>query len=321
TQQLSQPHPPSPMAGSNDSTVAHFVLLGLTDKLQVPLFLVFFVIYVTTVLGNLGMIVLIWTHLQLHTPMYFLLSNLSVIDLCYSTLFAPRLLLSFLMENKTISYHACLSQSFFFALLLTTEGFLLSAMAYDRYVAICNPLLYTSIMTRRVCAQLVAGSYVVGLINSLTHTCGLLGLPFCGPNVINHYFCDVPPLLRLACLDTRRNETVLLVFSAVLALLTLLVIVVSYVRILSAILQIRSERSRKKTFQTCASHLTAVSIFYGSISFSYIQPSSSYSMEQEKVSAVFYTLVIPMLNPLIYSLRNKEVRNSFRKTLGAKRLF
>ncbi|NXP15020.1 O1052 protein, partial [Thinocorus orbignyianus] len=314
-------YPRSPMAGSNDSTVTHFILLGLTDKLQVPLFLVFLVIYITTVLGNLGMILLIWAHLQLRTPMYFFLSNLSVIDLCHSTLFAPRLLLSFLVENKTISYPVCLSQSFFFALLLTTEGFLLSAMAYDCYVAVCSPLLYSSVMTRRVCVQLVVGSYLAGLINSLTHTCGLLGLPFCGPNLINHYFCDVPPLLKLACLDTRRNETLLVGFSAVLALLTLLVIIVSYVRILAAILQIRSDQGRKKTFHTCASHLTAVSIFYGSVSFSYIQPSSSYSMEQEKVSAVFYTLVIPMLNPLIYSLRNREVRSSFRRTLRAKRLF
>ncbi|NXJ67993.1 O1052 protein, partial [Rostratula benghalensis] len=308
------------MAGRNDSTVTHFILLGLTAQLQVPLFLVFLVIYIITVLGNLGMIILIWTHLQLHTPMYFFLSNLSAIDLCYSTLFAPRLLLSFLVESQTISYSACLSQSFFFALLATTEGFLLSAMAYDRYVAICRPLLYTAVMTRRVCVQLVVGSYAVGLLNSLTHTGGLLGLPFCGPNVINHYFCDVPPLLRLACLDTRRNETLLIVFSAVLALLTLLVIVVSYVHILSTILQLRWDQSRKKTFHTCASHLTAITIFYGSISFSYIQPSSSYSMEQEKTSAVFYTLVIPMLNPLIYSLRNKEVRNSFRRTLRAKQL-
>ncbi|XP_014796097.1 PREDICTED: olfactory receptor 1052-like [Calidris pugnax] len=308
------------MAGRNGSTITHFILLGLTDQLQLPLFFIFLVIYIVTVLGNLGMIILIWTHLQLHTPMYFFLGNLSVIDLCYSTVFAPRLLLSFLTGSKTISYSACLSQSFLFALLATTEAFLLSAMAYDRYVAICSPLLYTSVMTKRVCVQLVVGSYMLGLLNSLTQTCGLLRLPFCGPNVINHYFCDVPPLLQLACSDTRRNEILLLVFSAVLSLLTLLVIAVSYVRILSAILRIRSDQSRKKTFHTCASHLTAVTIFYGSVSFSYIQPSSSYSMEQEKVSAVFYTLVIPMLNPLIYSLRNKEVRNSFRRTLRARRL-
>ncbi|NXI69611.1 O1052 protein, partial [Anseranas semipalmata] len=311
------------MDGRNDSMITHFILLGLTDQLelQVPLFFIFLVIYIITVLGNLGMIILIWTHFQLHTPMYFFLSNLSVIDLCYSTVFAPRLLVSFLVQNKNISYATCLSQSFFFAFFITTEGFLLAAMAYDRYVAICSPLLYTTVMTKRVCMQLVVGSYVGGLLNSLTHTCGLLGLPFCGPNVINHYFCDIPPLLQLACSDTHRNETLLLLFSAVIALITLFVITASYVLILSAILRIQSGNGRKKTFHTCASHLTAVTIFYGSVTFSYMQPSSTYSMEQEKVSAVFYTLVVPMLNPLIYSLRNKEVRNSFRRTLRVKELF
>ncbi|XP_035183473.1 olfactory receptor 1052-like [Oxyura jamaicensis] len=301
----------------NDSTITHFILLGLTDhlELQVPLFFLFLGIYITTLLGNLGMIALIWTHLQLHTPMYFFLSNLSLIDLCYSTLFAPRLLVSFLVQSKTISYSVCLSQIFFFAVFLTTEGFLLAAMAYDRYVAICRPLLYTTVMTKRVCRQLVVGSYMGGLLNSLTHTCGLLGLPFCGPNLINHYCCDIPALLQLACADTRPNETLLIAFSVVIALFTLLVITISYVLILSAILRIQSDDGRKKTFHTCASHLTAVTIFYGSVTFSYIQPSSSYSMEQEKVSAVFYTLVVPMLNPLIYSLRNKEVRNSFRKCI------
>ncbi|NXK44749.1 O1052 protein, partial [Chauna torquata] len=316
-------YPLNQMDGRNDSMITHFILLGLTDhlELQVPLFLLFLVIYIITVLGNLGMIVLIWTHLQLHTPMYFFLSNLSVIDLCYSTVFAPRLLVSFLVQSKTISYSLCISQSFFLAVFITTEGFLLAAMAYDRYVAICSPLLYTTVMSKRYCTQLLVGSYTGGLLNSLTHTCGLLELPFCGPNVINHYFCDIPPLLQLACLDTHWNKTLLLVFSAVIALFTLFVIAASYLLILSAILRIQSDNGRKKTFHTCASHLTAVTIFYGSVTFSYIQPSSSYSMEQEKVSAVLYTLVVPMLNPLIYGLRNKEVRNSFRRTLRVKELF
>ncbi|XP_054054226.1 olfactory receptor 1052-like [Rissa tridactyla] len=311
------------MVVSNHTTVTYFILLGLTNRpeLQSLLFVTILLIYTITLVGNLGMIALITIDSQLQTPMYFFLVNLSLVDLCYSSVFAPRMLVNFLVENKTLSYSACVAQHFSFVVFVTAEGFLLAVMAYDRYIAICSPLLYTTLMPRKVCIWLVAGSYLGGLLNSLTHTCGLLGLPFCGPNVINHYFCDVPPLLQLACLDTRRNQTLLLVFSAVLALLTLLVIVVSYVRILSAILRIRSDNSRKKTFHTCASHLTAVTIFYGSISFSYIQPSSSYSMEQEKVSAVFYTLVIPMLNPLIYSLRNKEVRNSFRRTLRAKQLF
>ncbi|NXL96113.1 O1052 protein, partial [Alectura lathami] len=242
----------------------------------------------------------------------FFLSNLSVIDLCYSTVFAPRLLLSFLGQNKTISYSACLSQSFLFAVFITTEGFLLTAMAYDRYVAICRPLLYTTVMTKRVCTQLVVGSYAGGLLNSLTHTCGLLGLQFCGPNVIDHYFCDVPPLLELACSDTHRNKILVLVFSGVIVVFTLLLITVSYVLILSVILRIQSGDGRKKAFHTCTSHLIAITIFFGSAIFSYVQPSSSYSMGQEKVSSVFYTLVVPMLNPFIYSLRNKEVRNTVR---------
>uniref|UniRef100_A0A803XUG3 Olfactory receptor n=1 Tax=Meleagris gallopavo TaxID=9103 RepID=A0A803XUG3_MELGA len=274
-----------------------FILLGLTDRteLQVPLFFTFLVIYIITVLGNLGMIVLIWTHLQLHTPMYFFLSNLSMIDLCSATVFAPRVLGSFFVQSKTISYSACLSQTFFFAVFISTEGFLLTAMAYDRYVAICSPLLYNTVMTKRVCTQLVVGSYLGGLLNSLTHTCGLLGLPFCGPNVINHYFCDIPPLFFLYYIIS----------------FTLFVITVSYMLILSVILKIQSDDGRKKTFHTCASHLTVITIFFGSLTFSYIQPSSSYSMEQEKISAVFYTLLIPMLNPLIYSLRNREVRIHF----------
>ncbi|OXB54663.1 hypothetical protein ASZ78_009903 [Callipepla squamata] len=297
------------MDGRNDSRITKFILLGLTDhsELQVPLFFIFLVIYIITVLGNLGMIILIWTHLQLHTPMYFFLSNLSVIDLCSSTIFAPTMLGSFFRQTKTISYSACLSQTFFFAVFITTEGFLLTAMAYDRYVAVCSPLLYSTVMTKRVCTQLVVGSYVGGLLNSLTHTYGLLGLTFCGPGVINHYFCDIPPLLQLACSDTRRNETLVLAFSTVIISFTLFVITVSYMLILSVILKIKSDDGRKKTFHTCASHLTAITIFFGSLTFSYIQPSSSYSTEQEKVSAVFYTLLVPMLNPLIYSLRNKEV--------------
>nr|XP_014431095.2 olfactory receptor 1052-like [Pelodiscus sinensis] len=305
------------MAADNHTRVTHFILLGLTDRpeLQVLLFLVFLASYVLTLVGNLGMIVLIRLNPHLHTPMYFFLNNLSVVDLCFSSVFAPRMLGNFLMESKGISYSACLAQVFLFAVFVTTEGFLLAVMAYDRYVAICNPLLYTAVMTQRVCICLVASSYTGGLLNALTHTCGLLGLSFCGPNVINHYFCDLPPLMRLACSDTRVNETLLLAFSGVIAFVTLLLIIVSYSYILSAILRIRSAEGRRKAVSTCASHFTAVTVFYGSITFSYIQPSSSYSQEEEKVSSVFYSLVVPMLNPLIYSLRNQEVKNALKRTI------
>ncbi|XP_025069668.1 olfactory receptor 1052-like [Alligator sinensis] len=306
------------MDGSNYTMVTHFILLGLTDRseLQIPLFVLFLLVYIITLIGNLGMIVLIWIDPRLHTPMYFFLSNLSVVDLCYSSVFAPKMLVNFLVEKKMISYSACLSQYFFFVVFVTTEGFLLAAMAYDRYIAICNPLLYTAVMSRTPCIQLVSISYIGGLFNSLTHTCGLLRLSFCGPNIIKHYFCDFPPLLKLSCSDTHTNEIVLLAFSGVIAFLTLLTVIISYMYILSAILRIHSAEGRCKAFSTCTSHLTAVIVFYGSITFSYIQPSSSYSLEQEKISAVFYTLVIPMLNPLIYSLRNKEVKDSLRRTIA-----
>ncbi|XP_067406681.1 olfactory receptor 5J3-like [Emydura macquarii macquarii] len=311
------------MAGGNHSTVTQFILLGLTDRpaLQIPLFVVFLIIYVLTLVGNLGIIVLIRIDHRLHSPMYFFLSNLSIVDLCYSSVFAPRMLVNFLVENKSISYSACIAQHFSFVVFVTTEGFLLAVMAYDRYVAICNPLLYTTVMSRKVCIHLVASSYVGGLLNSLTHTCGLLRLSFCGPNVINHYFCDTNPLLKLACSDNYINEILLVTFSGVIAMSTLLIVIISYLCILFSILRIRSAKGRCKAFSTCASHLTAVIMFYGPVSLSHIQPSSSYSLQREKISAVFYTLMVPMLNPLIYSLRNREVKDALRRVMDWKNMF
>ncbi|XP_004466698.1 olfactory receptor 5J3-like [Dasypus novemcinctus] len=305
------------MAGRNHTGVKEFLLIGLTENpnLQIPLFLLFTFIYFITLVGNWGMIILIWLNTQLHTPMYFFLSNLSFCDICYSTVFAPKMLLNFLSEHKSSTFSGCVLQSFFFAVYVTTEAILLSMMAYDRYVAIANPLLYTVIMTQRFCIQMVLASYLGGLINSLTHVIGLLKLDFCGPNIVNHYFCDIPPLLRLSCSDAHTNEMLLLIFSGFIAMFTFIVIMVSYICIIIAIQRIRSAEGRLKAFSTCASHLTAVTLFYGSVTFSYIQPSSQYSLEQEKVSAVFYTLVIPMLNPLIYSLRNKDVKDAAKRTI------
>ncbi|KAM6160840.1 LOW QUALITY PROTEIN: olfactory receptor 5J3-like [Erethizon dorsatum] len=299
------------MAGWNHTGVKEFFLIGLTENpnLQIPLFLLFTLIYLITLLGNWGMIILIWLNVPLHTPMYFFLSNLSFCDICYSTVFAPKMLVNFL-KPKLSTFHGCVLQSFFFAVYVTTEGILLSMMAYDRYVAIANPLSYTVVMTQSICVQMVLASYLGGLINALTHTLGLLKLDFCGPNVVNHFFCDIPPLLRLACSDAHMNELLLLIFSGVIAMFTFVVVMVSYIRIIIAIQRIRSAEGRRKAFSTCVSHLTAVTLFYGSVTFSYVQPSSHYSLEQEKVSAVFYTLVIPMLNPMIYSLRNKDVKTA-----------
>ncbi|XP_052037213.1 olfactory receptor 1052-like [Apodemus sylvaticus] len=305
----------------NHTGVNEFILIGLTENpnWQVPLFLLFCMVYFIILVGNWGMIILIWLNVQLHTPMYFFLSNLSFCDICYSTIIAPKMLINFLSEHRSTTLFACILQSFFFAVYVTTEVILLSMMAYDRYVAIVNPLMYTVIMTNSICTQMVLACYLGGLINSMVHTMGLLRLDFCGPNIVNHFFCDVPPLLKLACSDVHINEMLLLVFSGVIAISTFIIVMVSYIHIIVAILRIRSAEGRRKAFSTCASHLTAVALFYGSVTFSYIQPSSQYSMEQEKVSSVFYTLVIPMLNPLIYSLRNKDVKEAIKKLVCVQR--
>ncbi|XP_075357606.1 olfactory receptor 5J3-like [Mycteria americana] len=303
------------MAKGNRTVVTQFILLGLTSepKLQTPLFIIFLMIYLITLMGNLGLIALIKTNRQLHTPMYFFLCNLSVVDLCYSSIFSPKLLVGFLVEKKTISYSACFAQHFFFLVFVTTEVLLLAVMAYDRYVAICHPLLYAISMPKRVCVQLVAGSYIGGILNSLIQTCCLLPLPFCGPNVINHYFCDTNPLLKLTCSDDHLNELLLVTLNGTISMSVLFIVVISYVCILSSILRIRSTEGRHKAFSTCASHLLTVTLFYVLAGLSHMQPGSKYSLETEKVTAVFYTLIVPMLNPLIYSLRNKEVKDALRK--------
>jgi len=302
-------------APGNRTAVTHFVLLGLTSepKLRTPLFLIVFTIYLLTLMGNAGLITLIKATPRLHTPMYFFLCNLSVVDLCYSSVFSPKLLACFLAEQKTISYSACFAQHFFFLVFVTTEVLLLAVMAYDRYVAICHPLLYTVAMPKRVCLRLVAGSYVGGLLNSLIQTCCLLPLPFCGPNVINHYFCDTNPLLKLSCSHDRLNELLLVTFNGTISMSVLLLIIISYVSILFSILRIRSSQGRHKAFSTCTSHLLTVAAFYVPAGLSHMQPASKYSLEVEKVTAVFYTLMVPMLNPLIYSLRNKEVKDALRR--------
>ncbi|KAF1548835.1 hypothetical protein FQV10_0016863, partial [Eudyptes schlegeli] len=303
------------VAKGNHTTVTQFILLGLTSepKLQAPLFVIFLMIYLITLMGNLGLITLMKTNRRLHTPMYFFLCNLSVVDLCYSSVFSPKLLIGFLVEKKTVSYSACFAQHFFFLLFVTTEVLLLAVMAYDRYAAICNPLLYTISMPKRVCIQLVARSYAGGILNSLIQTCCLLPLPFCGPNVINHYFCDTNPLLKLTCSDDHLNELLLVTFNGTISMSVLLLIIISYVYILFSILRIRSAEGRHKAFSTCASHLLTVTLFYVPAGLSHMQLGSKYSLETEKVTAVFYTLIVPMLNPLIYSLRNKEVKDALRK--------
>ncbi|XP_044276790.1 olfactory receptor-like protein OLF1 isoform X2 [Varanus komodoensis] len=264
------------------------------------------------------MIALIRLNTHLQTPMYFFLSNLSFSDLCYSSTIVPQALVNFLAEKKAISFIGCATQFYFYAVFATVECQLLAAMAYDRYVAICNPLLYSVVMSKKVCLWLVLASYLVGCANGMIHTNTTFRLPFCSSNVIKHFFCDVPLILELSCSDTTLNRILLFVISSLIGLCSFLTILISYVYILITIRRITSTEGRKKTLSTCASHLLAVSLFYVTILFIYLKPTSSYSEGQDQVAAVFYTMVIPMVNPLIYSLRNKEVQKALRRVTKKK---
>uniref|UniRef100_A0A452UVX5 Olfactory receptor n=1 Tax=Ursus maritimus TaxID=29073 RepID=A0A452UVX5_URSMA len=310
------------MAGGRNSTaVTKFILLGFSEfpKLTVVLFSIFLVIYVMTVSWNLGLITLIRVDSHLHTPMYFFLSNLSLLDICYVSTIAPKMLSDFFKKQKSISFVECTVQYFFFSSLGLTECCLLSAMAYDRYAAICNPLLYTAIMSPTLCVQMVAGSCVTGFFGSFIQLCALLQLHFCGPNVINHFFCDLPQLLILSCSDTFFFQIMTSVLTVIFGLTSVLVIMISYGYIVATILKITSAEGRSKAFNTCASHLTAVTLFFGSGIFVYMYPNSGDSPSQNKLASVLYTVIIPMLNPLIYSLRNKEIKDALNR--WKKRIF
>ncbi|XP_005408090.1 PREDICTED: olfactory receptor 1444 [Chinchilla lanigera] len=301
----------------NSTETTEFILLGLTDEpsLQVPLFLVFLFIYLITVVGNGAMIVIIHSDSHLHTPMYLFLSNLSFVDLGYSSAVAPRVLAALQSGDKAISYNGCAAQFFFFVGFTTVECYLLASMAYDRHAAVCRPLHCTTTMTAGVCTFLTVGSYVCGFLNASIHTVDTFRLSFCGSNEVNHFFCDIPPLLALACSNTCISELVVFFVVGFNVFFTLLVILISYLFIYVAIQSMRSAEGWKKAFSTCASHLTTVSIFYGTIIFMYLQPGSGQAMDTAKIASVFYTVVIPMLNPLIYSLRNKEVKSALWRIL------
>ncbi|KAM5185224.1 olfactory receptor 8A1-like [Callospermophilus lateralis] len=307
------------MAAENDSTVTEFLLGGLTTQpeLQLPLFILFLGIYVVTMVGNLGMITLICLNPQLHTPMYFFLSNLSLVDLCYSSVITPKMLVNFVFQKNIISYVGCMSQLYFFLVFVIAECYMLTVMAYDRYVAICHPLLYNGIMSHALCSVLVALVYAIGLIGSTIETGLMLKLSYCEP-LISHYFCDILPLMKLSCSSTYDVEMAVFFLAGFDIIVTILTVLVSYAFILSSILRISSTEGRSKAFSTCSSHLAAVGLFYGSSAFMYLKPSTATSLAQENVASVFYTTVIPMLNPLIYSLRNKEVKAALQKTLRRK---
>ncbi|KAG8522323.1 Olfactory receptor 145, partial [Galemys pyrenaicus] len=298
------------MAAGN-SSVTEFILAGLTDQpgLLLPLFFLFLSFYMVTVMGNLGLITLIGLNSHLHTPMYFFLYNLSFIDFCYSTVITPKMLMSFISKKNVISYEGCMTQLFFFLFFVVSESFILSAMAYDRYVAICNPLVYTTTMSPQVCLLLLLGVYVMGFAGAMAHTACMLRLTFCANNLVDHYMCDILPLLERSCSSTYINELVVFVVVGIDIGVPTVTIFISYALILSSILRIRSTEGRSKAFSTCSSHIIAVSFFFGSGAFMYLKPSSLLPMNQGKVSSLFYTIVVPMLNPLIYSLRNKDVKD------------
>ncbi|KAM4848646.1 olfactory receptor 5W2-like [Urocitellus parryii] len=303
------------MENGNCSTLSQFFLLGITNNPQtkVVLFPAFLVVYLIILLANLGMIILIRVDPQLHTPMYIFLSHLSFSDLCYSTAVGPKMLVDLLAKKKSIPFLGCALQFFIFCTFTDAECMLLAVMAFDRYKAISRPLSYALDMSSRVRSQLLAGVYLVGLADALIHTTLTFCLCFCGSKEINHFFCDVPPLLLLSCSDTQVNELVIFTIFGFIELTTICGVLVSYGYIISSVLKIRSAEGRLKAFSTCASHLTVVVIFQGTMLFMYFRPSSAYSLDQDKMSSLFYTLVIPMLNPLIYSLRNKDVKVSIKK--------
>uniref|UniRef100_A0A8C3W1J2 Olfactory receptor n=1 Tax=Catagonus wagneri TaxID=51154 RepID=A0A8C3W1J2_9CETA len=304
----------------NRTKVTQFILLGLTNapELQILLFIVFTFIYFINVVGNLGMITLILLDSRLHTPMYFFLSNLSLVDFGYSTAIIPTIMAGLLTGDKVISYNACVTQMFFFVAFATMENCLLASMAYDRYAAVCKPLHYTTTMTTSVCAWLAIGSYVCSFLNASFHVGDIFSLSFCKSNIVHHFFCDVPAVLALSCSDKHISEVVLVFISSFNVFLALLIILISCVFIFVTIVKMHSAQGHQKALSTCASHLTAISIFYGTVIFMYLQPSSSHSMDTDKTASVFYTMVIPMLNPVVYSLRNKEVKSTFKKVIEKK---
>uniref|UniRef100_A0A8D0C4S9 Olfactory receptor n=1 Tax=Salvator merianae TaxID=96440 RepID=A0A8D0C4S9_SALMN len=295
--------------------ITEFILLGFTKNpiLQLILFGLFLIIYIASLAGNITLIALICASSHLDTPMYFFIGNLSFLDLWYSSVYTPKILVNCISEDQSISFGGCASQFFFSAGLAYSECYLLAAMAYDRYVAIATPLLYATAMSRKLCASLVALSYLGGLINATIITSETFTLNFCDGNVIDDFFCDLPPLVKLACNVPESYQSVLYFILASNVITPSALILSSYAFILAAILRIHSTEGKIKAFSTCASHLTAVTLYYGSILFIYSRPSSSYALERDKVVSVFYTVVIPMLNPLIYSLRNRDVKNALRK--------
>ncbi|XP_020010830.2 olfactory receptor 5K3-like [Castor canadensis] len=305
------------MTEDNYSLTTEFVLIGFADHpdLKTLLFVVFSAIYLITMVGNLGLVALIYKEHHLHTPMYIFLGNLALMDACCSCAITPKMLENFFSEDRTISLYECMVQFYFLCLAETTDCFLLAAMAYDRYVAICIPLQYHTMMSKKFCIQMTTGAYVAGNLHPLIEVGLLLRLTFCESHQINHFFCDVLPLYRLSCVDPYINELILLILAGSIQVFTITIVLISYFYILFTIFTMKSKEGRGKALSTCASHFLSVSIFYGSLLFMYAQPSSVNEGDKDIPVAIFYTVIIPLLNPFIYSLRNKEVINVVKRLM------
>ncbi|XP_006876544.1 PREDICTED: olfactory receptor 5A2-like [Chrysochloris asiatica] len=301
----------------NHSSVTMFILRGLSDEkeLQLILFPIFLGFYLVTLIWNLGLILLIKMDSHLHTPMYFFLSFLSFIDICYSSCISPRMISDFLKLEKSISFIACATQYFVGSWMALTECCLLAAMAYDRYVAIGSPLQYSAIMSAGLCGKMAAGACVSGFLSSFSQTVSCFNLYYCGPNIIQHFFCDLPQILSLSCSNPYVTQIILLLLAIFIGFGSLLVILLSYGFIAASILKISSGKGSAKAFNTCASHVAAVTLYYGTGLSVYLHPNSGHSMKQDKVLSVFYVIIIPMLNPLIYSLRNKEIKAALKRLI------
>ncbi|XP_052031360.1 olfactory receptor 502-like [Apodemus sylvaticus] len=304
----------------NHTSVTEFILLGLTDDpvLRVILFTIILCIYLVTVSGNLSTILLIRVSSQLHHPMYFFLSHLASADIGFSSSVTPNMLVNFLVENNPITTLGCGIQLGSGAFFGTVDCFVLAVMAYDRFVAICSPLLYSTKMSTQVCIQLLVVAYVCSFLNASSFTLSFFSFYFCGPNRINHFFCDFAPLVELSCSDDSVFIVLVTISGGTVIVITVLIIAVSYIYILITILKMHSTEGRHKAFSTCTSHLTAITLFYGTVTFIYLMPKSSYSIDQNKIVSVFYIVVIPMLNPLIYSLRNNEIKDVLKRYIGRK---
>ncbi|XP_010127341.1 PREDICTED: olfactory receptor 5V1-like [Chlamydotis macqueenii] len=309
------------MQRANLSTVSEFVLVGLSDAPEVRflLFVLFLIIYLATMAGNITILVAITTDTHLHNPMYFFLGNLSLLDILCPTTTVPKMLVALLLEKKVISFTGCMLQLFFLIDVVGTEIFLLAVMAYDRYVAICHPLQYMKIVSMKVCSHLAIGTWVTGFFNSLLHTSLIFTLFFCDSNEVDQYYCDIPPMLALSCLPTYSRELVILTVAGVLGSSAFVVTLISYIYILFAILCMKSSESRHKAFSTCGSHLMVVCLFYGTTICTYVRPSSTYSPNQDRIVSMLYGTFTPLLNPIICTLRNKEVKCALRRVISQAR--